>query len=203
MAPDTHPQAPFVRSPTARGESTNGRAHGYCEASARREEEGDVCAYRRRRATPRSPAFWAVQSSPNGRWQSPARPMRPSGCGGGGPSASLRRLDDVHRHRLRRRALHTAPRRSQRGHLYFHHGLLRQGAGIMSFSARDSFTHLTSNGYVHAYRRGPVVALYNPLNLNAAFLLDVPEGAAPPSRLPHPAAEALEQLGPDLAAGWA
>jgi len=29
-----------------------------------------------------SPAFWAVQSSPNGRWQSPARPMRPSGCGG-------------------------------------------------------------------------------------------------------------------------
>src|SRR2546423_14916742 len=36
----------------------------------------------------------------------------------------LRRLDDVHRHRLRRRALHTAPRRSQRGHLYLHHGLL-------------------------------------------------------------------------------
>src|SRR5438876_10802975 len=24
----------------------------------------------------RSPAFWAVQPSPNGRWQSPARPMR-------------------------------------------------------------------------------------------------------------------------------
>src|SRR5438876_9765621 len=101
-----------------------------------------------------SPAFWAVQPSPNGRWQSPARPMRPSGCGGtwtavprlgrgrgqaGGPSgpasvaatggirrsgSSLRRLDDVHRHRLRRRALHTAPRRPQRGHLYFHHGLL-------------------------------------------------------------------------------
>ncbi len=102
-----------------------------------RPERGS--ASERSRATPVSPAFWAVQSSPNGRWQSPARPMRPAGCGGtwtavprlwrgrgqaGGPSASLRRLDDVHRHRLRRRALHTAPRRSQRGHLYFHHGLL-------------------------------------------------------------------------------
>src|SRR5437773_7264792 len=40
--------------------------------------------------------------------------------------SGLRRLDDVHRHRLRRRALHTAPRRSQRGHLYFHHGLLER-----------------------------------------------------------------------------
>src|SRR5437870_3835391 len=79
--------------------------------------------------------------------------MRPPGCGGtwtavprlgrgrgqaGGPSgpasvaatggirrsgSSLRRLDDVHRHRLRRRAWHPAPRRSQRGHLYFYHGL--------------------------------------------------------------------------------
>src|SRR5437867_5424254 len=119
-----------------------------------RPERGS--ASEKSRATPVSPAFWAVQSSPNGRWQSPARPMRPSGCGGtwtavprlgrgrgqaGGPSgpasvaatggirrsgSSLRRLDDVHRHRLRRRALHTAPRRSQRGHLYFHHGLLER-----------------------------------------------------------------------------
>src|SRR5439155_16359675 len=128
---------------------------------ARRDDEGDPgvdrpergSASEKSRATPVSPAFWAVQSSPNGRWQSPARPMRlsvryetarsipvfqdgndcsaqfPSGCGGtwtavprlgrgrgqaGGPSgpasvaarggirrsgSSLRRLDDVHRHR--------------------------------------------------------------------------------------------------------
>src|SRR5213592_2906555 len=45
-----------------------------------RPERGS--ASERSRATPVSPAFWAVQSSPNGRWQSPARPMRPPGCGG-------------------------------------------------------------------------------------------------------------------------
>src|SRR6266704_3976850 len=39
-----------------------------------RPERGS--ASERSRATPVSPAFWAVQSSPNGRWQSPARPMR-------------------------------------------------------------------------------------------------------------------------------
>src|SRR3989449_4884325 len=39
---------------------------------ARREEEGDVCAHRRRRATEAKPAFWAVQPFPNERWQSPA-----------------------------------------------------------------------------------------------------------------------------------
>src|SRR5438552_7743280 len=67
--------------------------------------------------------------------------MRPPGCGGGGPSASLRRLDDAHRHRLRRRALHTAPRRSQRGHLYFHHGLLWGHGGHFQFE--DSMTLIT------------------------------------------------------------
>src|SRR5437667_2314638 len=45
-----------------------------------RPERGS--ASERSRATPVSPAFWAVQPSPNGRWQSPARPMRPPGCGG-------------------------------------------------------------------------------------------------------------------------
>src|SRR3989475_13106969 len=92
---------------------------------ARREEEGDVCAHRRRRATEakpafwavqpfpnerwQSPAFWAVQPSPNERWQSPARPMRPSGSGGAGASASLPALDDVHRRRLRSGARASAP----------------------------------------------------------------------------------------------
>ena len=42
-----------------------GRAHGACEARSRREEEGDVGAHRRRRATKRSPAT----------------PMRPLGSG--------------------------------------------------------------------------------------------------------------------------
>src|SRR5437867_2817203 len=69
----------------ARDESTRGRAHGACEARSRREEEGDVRAHRRRRATKISPAT----------------PMRPEGSGGAGASASLPALDDAHRHRLR------------------------------------------------------------------------------------------------------
>src|SRR5207245_9380836 len=119
----------FAISLAARGESTNGGADGYCAASARRDDEGDPGVDRRGGATPRSPAFWAVQLLPNGRWQSPARPMRPPGCGGtwtavprlwrgrgqaGGPSgpasvaarggirrsgSSLRRLHGGHRHR--------------------------------------------------------------------------------------------------------
>src|SRR6266540_999576 len=44
--------------------------------SSAQHDEGDPGADRRGGATQRSPAFWAVQSSPNGRWQSPARPMR-------------------------------------------------------------------------------------------------------------------------------
>src|SRR5947207_13377091 len=69
----------------ARGESTEGRAHGYCEASARRDDEGDPGVDRRGGATEAKPA----------------RPMRPSGCDGAGPSALLAALDDAHRHRLR------------------------------------------------------------------------------------------------------
>src|SRR5213595_1034774 len=57
--------------------------------SSAQQDEGDPGVDRpergsaswRSRATPESPAFWAVQPSPNGRWQSPARPMRPPGCG--------------------------------------------------------------------------------------------------------------------------
>ena len=43
-----------------------------------------------------------------------AIPMRPVGSGGAGASAALALLDDVHRHRLRRAALHLPPRRSER-----------------------------------------------------------------------------------------
>jgi hypothetical protein len=43
-----------------------------------------------------------------------ATPMRPSGSGGAGASAALAPLDDVHRHRLRRAALHLPPQRPER-----------------------------------------------------------------------------------------
>ncbi len=39
--------------------------------------------------------------------------MRPSGSGGAGAPAALALLDDVHRHRLRRAALHLPRRRSE------------------------------------------------------------------------------------------
>ncbi len=47
-----------------------------------------------------------------------------SGCGGAGPSAALPLLPDAHRHRLRRGALHLAPRRSQRRSTPFFSNLL-------------------------------------------------------------------------------
>ena len=50
-------------------------------------------------------------------------PCRPLGCGGEGPSRALPRLDDGP-HRLRRGALHPAPRRPQRDPRDFYHGLL-------------------------------------------------------------------------------
>ena len=64
-------------------------------------------AHRRRRATQRLPAT----------------PMRPRGSGGAGASAALAFLDNVP-HCLRRAALHLPLRRSERGLLYFYHGLL-------------------------------------------------------------------------------
>ena len=60
-----------------------------------------------------------------------ATPMRPSGSGLAGTSAALALLDDVHRHRLRRAALHLPLRRSERGLLYFHHGLLASEAAAL------------------------------------------------------------------------
>ena len=44
-----------------------------------------------------------------------ATPMRPSGSGLAGTSAALAILDDVHRHRLRRAALHLSPPGQERG----------------------------------------------------------------------------------------
>ena len=48
-----------------------------------------------------------------------ATPMRPSGSGLEGASASLALLDDVHRHRLRRAALHLPLPSQERGPFQF------------------------------------------------------------------------------------
>src|SRR5713226_3691259 len=56
------------------------------------------------------------------------RPATASGCGGAGPSAALPLLPDAQRHRLRRGALHPAPRRSQRRSTPFFSSLLKSGA---------------------------------------------------------------------------
>ena len=54
-----------------------------------------------------------------------ATPMRPSGSGLAGTSASLALLDDVHRHRLRRAALHLPPPGQERGLFYYSDRLRR------------------------------------------------------------------------------
>ena len=66
-----------------------------------------------------------------------ANPGRPEGCGGTGPTASLRLLEDDP-HRLRRRASPLALWRSQRGPRDFCHGLL---AKILYFGLRTSPGH--------------------------------------------------------------
>jgi hypothetical protein len=53
-----------------------------------------------------------------------ATPMRPSGSGLAGASAALALLDDVHRHRLRRAALHLPPPGQERGPSYYSDRLL-------------------------------------------------------------------------------
>ena len=50
--------------------------------------------------------------------------MRPSGFGGAGASAALALLDDVHRHRLRRAALHLPPPGQERSPSYYSDRLL-------------------------------------------------------------------------------
>jgi hypothetical protein len=53
-----------------------------------------------------------------------ATPMRPSGSGVAGASASLALIDDAHRHRLRRAALHLPSPRQERGPFYYSDRLL-------------------------------------------------------------------------------
>jgi hypothetical protein len=53
-----------------------------------------------------------VRSTP---WTDMCHPCKSSGSGGAGASAALALLDDVHRNRLRRAALHLPARRSERG----------------------------------------------------------------------------------------
>ena len=76
-----------------------GRAHGACEASSRREEKAMPVP--------------TVDDEP--RSDRCAIRMGPSGSGGAGASAALALLDDGHRDRLRRAALHLPGRRSERG----------------------------------------------------------------------------------------
>ena len=58
-----------------------------------------------------------------------ATPMRPLGSGLEGASASLALLDDVHRHRLRRAALHLPLPSQERGPFQFSDRLLGIGRG--------------------------------------------------------------------------
>ena len=80
-----------------------GRAHGACTASARREEE--------------AMSMHIVDDEQ--RSDRRATPMRPLGSGLEGASASLALLDDVHRHRLRRAALHLPLPSQERGPFQF------------------------------------------------------------------------------------
>jgi hypothetical protein len=59
-----------------------------------------------------------------------ATPMRSSSSGVAGASASLALLDDVHRHRLHRAALHLLPRRQERGPSYYSDRLLGSGSKL-------------------------------------------------------------------------
>jgi len=53
-------------------------------------------------------------------------PMRPLGSGLAGTSAALALLDDVHRHRLRRAALHLPLPGQERGPFYYSDRLLER-----------------------------------------------------------------------------
>ena len=64
-----------------------------------------------------------------------ATPMRPSGSGLEGASASLALLDDVHRHRLRRAALHLPLPSQERGPFQFSDRLLGGRAPVLPRNA--------------------------------------------------------------------
>jgi hypothetical protein len=98
--------APRPLRPAARGESTIGRAPRYCgqDQGARRRRCGDIVDDEQRRDCPQYLGAQRVPA-PKGhllRWRS----------------------STISPYRLRRAALHLPLRRSERGPLYFHHGLL-------------------------------------------------------------------------------
>jgi predicted XRE-type DNA-binding protein len=90
----------------ARGESTIGRAPGYCgqDQGARRRRCGAIVDDEQRRYCPQYPGAQRVPAAQGHllRWRS----------------------STIIPHRLRRAAWHLPLRRSERGLLYFHHGLL-------------------------------------------------------------------------------
>ena len=71
-----------------------------------------------------------------------ATPMRPSGSGLEGASASLALLDDVHRHRLRRAALHLPLQSQERGPFQFSDRLLE-----LSLDSREGNVHHQFTSY--------------------------------------------------------
>ena len=84
-----------------------------------------------------------------------ATPMRPSGSGLAGTSASLALLDDVHRHRLRRAASHLPPPGQERGTFYYSDRLLdHQERRIISDAKKPSHNCLL--GYVRTIESRPV-----------------------------------------------
>ena len=101
-----------------------GRAHGAWTASARREEE--------------AMSMYIVDDKQ--RSDRRQTPMRPLGSGLEGASASLALLDDVHRHRLRRAALHLPLPSQERGPFQFSDRLLGFTAGKKSKADSVPFT---------------------------------------------------------------
>src|SRR5207249_9874827 len=82
----------------------------------------DPCALRvAAEPGPRYRASGAAAARPGGRLAQPPLPPEAAYVGLGLRCGGSTMCTDI---ALRRRALHTAPRRSQRGPLYFHHGLL-------------------------------------------------------------------------------
>ena len=66
------------------------------------------------------------------------------------------------------------------------------------------FEHYGSNGHVHAYRRGSVVALYNSVNLNTAFVRGADPGGGDPCRgLASEDRQRLRAMGLDLSEPFA
>ena len=111
-------------------------------------------------------------------------PLRPKGCRGAAASAVLALLDDVQRHRRRRAALHTRPRRRQRGP-WGAFGILLSPSGqsaCLSFSVLPdpSFMRRRRRAYCFVGLRGPGRSPYIPVRVGPGPLaLRVLRGRAP------------------------